>query len=102
MKRKHSPTSKEAELSKSAESKNRDYKRIEMAYAVIGQGHYEDVAKYLGLTYLNVVSRRMKEMRDLGILVNTGIKKLTSRNRNAFVHTLSKNKKVSKEKLKFN
>lgn len=101
MKRKQPSTSKEANDLKSVESKNKDYKRIEMAYSVIGQGHYEDVAKFLGLKDLNIVSRRMKEMRDLGILVNTGIKKLTSRNRNAFVHCLSKNKKIGKEKLKF-
>lgn len=99
--RKQPSTSREANNLKSAESKNRDYKRIEMAYAVIGQGHYEDVAKYLGLIDLNIVSRRMKEMRELGTLVNTGIKKLTSRNRNAFVHTLSATKKTGKEKLKF-
>lgn len=98
--RKQQSTSREANNLKSAESKNRDYKRIEAAYSVIGQGHYEDVAKYLGLTDFNIVSRRMKEMRELGTLVNTGIKKLTSRNRNAFVHTLSATKKTGKEKLK--
>lgn len=100
MKKKQPETSKEANELKTFESKNKDYKKIISAYEVLGVGHYEDVAKFLGIKDFNVVSRRMKEMRDLGILVNTGVKKLTSRNRNAFVHCLSSANKKGKKILK--
>jgi hypothetical protein len=91
-------TSLEAKSLKTDESKNRDYKRIIEAYKIIGSGHYEDVAKFLGLKDFNIVSRRMKEMRKLKLLINTGVKKLTSRQRNAYVHTLSNETQPKVEK----
>ena len=94
MKRKQPETSRDANIQKTFESKNRDYARIRKALEVIGSGHYEDIARQINEKDLNVVARRMKEMRDLGILRNTEIKKLTSRNRNAYVHTLCTNTSI--------
>ena len=91
MGRKHVETSKEAELAKTDESKQRDYDRIISAYQSIGTGHYEDCANYMREKDLNVVSRRMKEMREKGMLINLETKKPTSRGRNAFIHALSSN-----------
>lgn len=91
-------TSKEAKDLKTNESKQRDYERIAAAFRVIGVGHYEDAANQIGEKDLNVCSRRFKEMREMGILENTGIKKLTSRNRNAFIHKLCDNPQKPAEK----
>lgn len=88
-KRKQPETSEEALDAKSSESKNRDYDRIVMALKHLGSGNYDDIAKFLQLIDANVVSRRMKEMRELKMIVNTFQKTPTRRNRMAYVHTLS-------------
>lgn len=82
-------TSQEAKLLKTDDSKCRDYDKIVSALLAIGEAHYEGIAIKMGVEDLNVVSRRMKEMRELGLLENTGEKKPTSRGRNAFVHKLT-------------
>lgn len=82
-------TSLESKALKTDESKSRDYEKIIMALKVIGEANYEGIAIQLKLTELNTVSRRLKEMRELGLLENTGQKTLTSRGRNAFVHRLT-------------
>ena len=82
-------TSEEALDLKSDDSKQKDYDRIISAYKKMGSGNYDDVAMVLNLSDANVVSRRMKELRDMNILENTGEKTKTRRNRNAFVHKLT-------------
>lgn len=79
-------TSKFAHDNKSDESKQRDYERILVALDKIGEGNYEEIAKAMNEKELNVVSRRMKEMRDRGEIENTGTKTKTSRGCWAFVH----------------
>jgi len=89
MKRKEMPeTSLIAHLNKSDESKQRDYNAIIMAFQNIGSGIYTDVASFLKWDDANKVARRMKELRELGKLENTGLKKMTPRNRPAFIHQL--------------
>lgn len=73
---------------KSNESKQRDYEDITRAYQKLGSAIYTDVAEFLGWDDPNKCSRRMKEMREKGILENTGLKKMTPRNRPAFIHQL--------------
>lgn len=86
--RKQPSTSREANNLKSAESKNRDYKRIKEALAVLGVANYDTIARHIGVKDANVVSRRMKELCLLGEVRNTETKSLTSRNRNAFNYCL--------------
>jgi hypothetical protein len=73
---------------KSDESKQRDYEEILRALSSLGSGTYEDVSLFLGWEELNKSARRFKEMREKGMIENTGIKKLTTRNRPAFIHQL--------------
>lgn len=87
--RKQPSTSIEAKELKTDDSKRKDYDKIILSLKVIGEGNYEKIATQLGITELNVISRRMKEMRDLGLLENTGNKTLTTRGRHAFVHKLT-------------
>lgn len=82
-------TSRIAHVSKSEESKQRDYDRIVLALEKLGSGNYEDIARSMGERELNVVSRRLLEMVKKDLVENTGIKKLTSRNRPAFIYKLS-------------
>lgn len=82
-------TSQMAHDNKTEESKQRDYDRILMALEKIKYGHYEDIAREMGEKELNVVSRRMKEMREKGMIENVGLKKKTSRNCWAFVHQIT-------------
>lgn len=96
-------TSQEAKQLKTNESKQRDYDRIVAALKVLGKAHYEDIALQMGEKDLNVCSRRMKELRDAGIIEISIVKdkqekKPTSRNRNAFVHKLSEGTPKPKEK----
>lgn len=88
MKRKNPETSLIAHQNKSLESKQRDYNDIVRAYQKLGSGIYTDVATFLGWVDAAKVARRMSEMRERGLLENTGIKKMTPRNRPAFIHQL--------------
>ena len=81
-------TSRIANDLKTDESKQRDYDRIVVALKKIGSGHYEDIALAMGEKELNVVSRRLSEMVQKGMVENTGLKKNTSRNRPAFIYQL--------------
>ena len=82
-------TSKIAHYSKTEDSKQQDYMKIVSAYKKLKSGIYTDVASYLNWSDPNKCSRRMKEMREMGLLENTGETKLTPRNRPAFIHKLS-------------
>lgn len=81
-------TSRIAHDNKSAESKQRDYEDIMRAFGKIGSGTYEDVSLFLGWEDLPKSARRFKEMREKGMIENTGIKKMTKRHRPAFIHQL--------------
>lgn len=82
-------TSLEAKDLKTDESKCRDYDKISSALRVIGEGNYEAIARQMKVKDATVVARRLKEMRELNLLENTGNKTKTSRGRNAFVHKLT-------------
>lgn len=82
-------TSQEAKAEKTKESLRKDYERIRYAYENLGEGNYDDVALFLEVVDKNSISRRMKEMREVGLLENTGRKSKTSRGRNAFIHKLT-------------
>lgn len=88
MKRKNPETSLIAHQNKSLESKQRDYDAIMKALGKIGSGIYTDVAKVLNWDDPVKVARRMAEMREKGMIENTGVKKLTPRHRPAFIHQL--------------
>lgn len=96
MKRSYPITSHIAKAMKTDESKQRDYDKIVSTLKVLGMGTYEDIANQMCEKDLNVVSRRLKEMlpatnenpKGKGLVYNTGIKKLTSRNRPAFMYSI--------------
>lgn len=81
-------TSRIAHQNKSEESRQKDYDAIVRAYESIGSGIYTDVAAFLNWNDPVKVARRMSEMREKGLLENTGLKKMTPRNRPAFIHQL--------------
>lgn len=82
-------TSIQAYEEKTFDSIQTDWNKIISALKVIGSGHYEDIAIQMQTTDLNVVSRRMKEMRERGMIYNTGDKKKTKRGRWAYVHCIT-------------
>lgn len=87
-KRKQPETSLIANENKSEESRQRDYDDIVRALTAIGSGHYEDVSIWLGWKDIAKSARRFNEMREKDLIENTGIKKMTSRHRPAFIHQL--------------
>lgn len=99
-KRKLPETSMEANEAKTSKSKNRDYDRIIAAYKAIGSGIAEEAANHLQVRDVGVVARRMSELCKMGIMINTGNKKLTSRGRNAFIYTLSNSQPKTMEEEK--
>ncbi len=97
MKRQHSDTSKEAELAKTIESKGKDYSRIIKALKVLGSANYDRISQQMDAKEPNIVSRRMKEMVELGLIRKTETKSLTSRNRNAYNYCLINQPKTENE-----
>jgi hypothetical protein len=82
-------TSKEAKALKTQESKNKDYAKIINALTVLGTGIYEQISDFCGCREPNVISRRLKELEEKQLIYKTGEKRLTKRNRNAFVYCLT-------------
>lgn len=82
-------TSIQAYEEKTMDSIRADWDKIIKALKVIGSGHYEDIAKQMQVTDLNVVSRRLSEMIKKDLVVRSSEKKRTSRGRNAYIHTLA-------------
>lgn len=97
MKRQHSDTSKEAEVSKTFESKNRDYTRIIKALEVLGSANYDAISRQMDARDANVCSRRLKEMCELGMIRKTETKSLTNRLRNAYNYCLINQPKTENE-----
>lgn len=81
-------TSKEAFLALRPEHLRKMYVRIVEALKVLGTAHYEDLSDYLQCQDRNQISRRLKEMEEMELIWKPGGKKLTKRNRNAFVYQL--------------
>lgn len=82
-------TSIQAYEEKTIDSIKTDWQNIMDALKALGSGMYEDIAIQMQTTDLNVVSRRMKEMRERGMIYNTGEKKKTKRGRWAYVHCIT-------------
>jgi len=89
MKRKQPETSREAYLALTNEKLSKDYSDIIEALKVIGTGTYEEIALFYGWQDINKCSRRLKELELKGLLFKTGTKRLTKRNRSAFVYQLT-------------
>lgn len=70
------------------EKLTRDYNQIRNALLVLKEGTYEEIAKFLQWADLNKASRRLKEMEAAQIVYKPGYKKLTSRNRQAYLYRL--------------
>ena len=83
-------TSVEAFELKSSESLKTDYGKIISALRVLKVANYDEIACFNNWPDKNAVSRRMKELEtcDPPIVVKTGVKTKTSRNRNAYQYTL--------------
>lgn len=66
------------------------YDKILLALRELGKANYETIAQYLKLNEPNIISRRLKEMRDMEppLIYKTGSKSLTSRNRLAYDHSV--------------
>lgn len=73
------------------------YNKIVGALKILGAATYEELSDYLGCQDRNMISRRLKEMmpkdasnpKGLNLIFKTGNKRLTKRNRNAFVYQLT-------------
>lgn len=88
MKQKQPETSREAWDSMRGKPVMEHHRKILTALEQIGTGMYEDIARHIGWTDFNAVSRRTKEMETLGLIEKTGEKRKTSSNRSAFTYRL--------------
>ena len=90
-------TSLEAYRALKQEKLSKDYNDIVAALKVLGTATYEEMALFYGWIDINKCSRRLKELepptpsnpKGLNLIFKTGNKRLTKRNRNAFVYQLT-------------
>lgn len=82
-------TSIEAYKQLTPEKLSKDYKLIIFALRNLKIANYDKIAVYLKLSDRNIVSRRLKEMMELGILIRMDSKSPTTRGRQAFNHRLA-------------
>ncbi len=88
MTRKQPETSLEAYRSLEPEKMQQIYKDIMGALFVIGEGTFEDISAFLKIDKSRVW-KRLSEMGKLGMIFNTGRKKLLKSNRNGFTWMLT-------------
>lgn len=89
-------TSLEAYRALTPEKLSRDYANIKYALECKREATYEEIADYLDWVDKNKVSRRLKEMEAAQIVYKPGYKKLTSRNRQAYLYRLVPTKPIQK------
>ncbi len=68
-----------------------DYAKIINGLKVLGTATYEQLSDFNGCREPNVISRRLSELERKQLIFKTGEKRLTKRNRNAFVYCLTNN-----------
>jgi len=102
MGKKQPETSLEAYRSLEPEKMQQIYKDIMGALSVIGEGTFEDIAANLKIDKSRVW-KRLSEMGKLGMIFNTGRKKLLKSNRNGFTWMLTTEHtpKTDKQENKF-
>ena len=81
-------TSLEAYRSLEPDKMQQIYKDIVSALSVIGEGTFEDISAWLRIDKSRVW-KRLSEMQKLGMIYNTGRKKLLKSNRNGFTWMLT-------------
>lgn len=81
-------TSLEAYRSLKPDKIQQIYTDIIRALSVIGEGTFEDIASWLKIDKSRVW-KRLSEMQKLGMIYNTGRKKLLKSNRNGFTWMLT-------------
>ena len=84
-------TSLEAYKALHPETQRKMYDKIIEALKVLGTATYEELSDFLNCQDRNQISRRLKEMEGLQMIWKPGTKRLTKRNRNAFVYQLTGN-----------
>ena len=82
-------TSKAAQLAVTEEMKAKHYGKIIGALKVLGVANYEQIAKYVGFSDRNQVSRRLKEMEAEMWIFKPGTKSPTSSGRAAYNYQLT-------------
>lgn len=100
-KRKQPETSKEAYLSLEPEKIQQIYVDIMKALSVIGEGTFEDIAAHLKIDKSRVW-KRLSEMGKLGMIYNTGRKRILKSNRNGFTWMLTTNNTPKTDKEEAN
>lgn len=83
-------TSMDAYKSQTAGKLRNDYKRILETLKAIQPANYEKIYMHSTLSEPNSVSRRLKEMENLGLIEKTGSKSETTRGRMAFDYQIVK------------
>lgn len=86
--RKIAETSREAYNSLEPEKIQQIYKDIMAALSVLGEGTFEDIAAHLKIDKSRVW-KRLSEMQKIGMIFNTGRKRLLKSNRNGFTWMLT-------------
>ncbi len=94
---KHPETSLEAYHALTPEKLAGDYAKIINALKVLGTATYEQISDFNGCREPNIISRRLKELESKELIFKTGEKRLTKRNRNAFVYCLTNQPKTDNQ-----
>ncbi len=81
-------TSLDAYKAVSPESLRDIYVRITQALKTLTLANYDELARFLNLPDINMVSRRLKELEELGLIYKPGTKSLTSRRRQAYQYAI--------------
>jgi len=89
MKRRRQPeTSQKAYESQTPVKVRKEYQHIAKAILTLDGATYDQVAMFYQLSDPNAVSRRLGEMVDNGMIYRTNEKRLTRRNRQAYVYRI--------------
>lgn len=88
-------TSHEAYRALTPEKLAKDYNQITNALIVLKEATYEEISNFLQWNDMGKCSRRLKEMEGASMIYKPGLKKLTKRNRSAYVYKLVQNGEVS-------
>lgn len=81
-------TSHEANRRAVPEMRRDHYVKIQTALTKLVAANYEKIAMEVGFTDRNQVSRRLKEMEELGMIIKTELKSATTSGRSAYNYTL--------------
>lgn len=71
-----------------AEKMNRDYILIILALRKLKKANYEQIASFWKLSDKNIISRRLKEMVEMGLIFKPGTKSLSKSGKSCFDYML--------------